>query len=539
MSRNRLWRATAAAARGALLFSAASVVLPAAIPEARAAETPKRGGTLTFAVTAEAPTTDCHATTTYAAVHVLAPHYSLLLKVDQDDTSRLKPDLAESWTVSPDGRTYTFKLRQGVTFHDGTPFTARDVKATFDRLRAPPAGVISIRQALFADITDIATPDDHTAVMTLKAPDASFLGTVALPYNCIYSAARLAEDPMFPAKKVMGTGPFVFVEHVNGAQWTGKRFDAYWEKGKPYLDGFRAVFIKSTAVATALQGGQIQAEFRSVSPGERAQIQAALKDKIVIQESPWVCKVDLLFNAQSKPFDDVRVRRALSMAIDRWGASEALSRITILKPVGGPMLPGSPLALSDEALAQLPGYARDMERARAEARRLLAEAGVANLKLRLVNRNVNHPFTPAGVYVVDQWRRIGVTAEHQQLDVSQQKATIANGDYQAALDAFCADSDDPNPLFLQYLSKSRSPRNMSRNENPDFDALYDKFRSATAESERRDISAVLQKMVAETAFSVPVLWYSRIVAHTSAMKGWKITPSHFANQDLADVWLDN
>lgn len=503
------------------------------------AEGPRRGGTLTYAVTAEAPTTDCHTTTTYAAMHVLAPHYSLLLKVDQDDYTKLKPDLAESWSASPDGRVYTFKLRKGVTFHDGSPFSSRDVKATFDRLRAPPAGVVSIRQALFADITEIAAPDAHTVVMTLKAPDASFLGTVALPYNCIYSAARLAEDPTFPAKKVMGTGPFVFAEHINGGSWTGTRFESYWDKGKPYLDGFRAVFIKSTAVATALQGGQIQAEFRSVSPGERTQIQNALKDKIVIQESPWVCKIDLLFNSQAKPFDDPRVRRALSMAVNRWGASDALSRITILKPVGGPMLPGSPFALSDDKLAQLPGYARDIETARAEAKRLLAEAGVPNLKFRLVNRNVNHPFTPTGVYVIDQWRRIGVTAEHQQLDVSQQKGAIANGDYQVALDAFCADSDDPNPLFLQYLSKSRSPRNMTRNENPAFDAAYDLFRAAVTETDRKRLAHDLQKLVANGAFSVPVLWYSRIVAHSSAMKGWKIIPSHFANQDLAGVWLSN
>ena len=502
-----------------------------------AAEEPRHGGTLTFAVTAEAPTTDCHATTTYAAVHVLAPHYSLLLKVDQDDFTKLTPDLAESWSISPDGLTYTFKLRSGVTFHDGTPFTSQDVKATFDRLRAPPAGIVSIRQALFADITGIATPDPHTVVMTLKAPDASFLGTVALPYNCIYSAAKLAEDPAFPAKKVLGTGPFVFGEHVNGASWTGKRFANYWDKGKPYLDGFRALFIKSTAVATALQGGQIQAEFRSISPGEKAQIQNALKDKIVIQESAWACKVDLLFNSQSKPFDDVRVRRALSMAIDRWGASEALSRITILKPVGGPMLPGSLLALPRDELAQLPGFSREMDKARAEAKRLLAEAGVGALKLRLVNRNVNHPFTPAGVYVIDQWRRIGIVAEHAQLDVSQQKAAIANGDYQVALDAFCADSDDPNPLFLQYLSKSRSPRNMTRNENPDFDAAYDRFRATTAPADRKRLAHEMEKMVADTAFSVPVLWYSRIVAHSAAMKGWKIIPSHFANQDLANVWL--
>ena len=125
------------------------VAVAALMPSGAYAETPKSGGTLTYAVTAEAPTYDCHATTTYAAIHTLAPHYSLLLKVDQDKYPSLRPDLAESWTVSSDGLTYTFKLRSNVVFHDGTPLTSKDVKATFDRIRNPPAGIISIRQALF------------------------------------------------------------------------------------------------------------------------------------------------------------------------------------------------------------------------------------------------------------------------------------------------------------------------------------------------------------------------------------------------------
>src|SRR5262245_31944717 len=331
-------------------------------PSLTVAEAPKKGGTLTYAVTAEAPTTDCHATTTYAAIHVLAPHYSLLLRVDADNYPKLKPDVAESWSISPDGLTYTFKVRANVVFHDGSALTSKDVKATFDRLRAPPAGIISIRQALFADIVTIETPDPSTVVMKLKAPDASFLDTLALPYNCIYSAARLAQDANYPAKTVMGSGPFVFVEHVSGSHWIGKRFDNYWDSNKPYLDGFRATFIKSQAVVTALQGGQIQAEFRSISPGERTQLLNSLKDRITVQESPWVCKIDLLFNTQSKPFDNPKIRQALSLAVDRWQASEALSKITIVKPVGGPLLPGSPLALSNDELASLPGYGRDIEK---------------------------------------------------------------------------------------------------------------------------------------------------------------------------------
>jgi peptide/nickel transport system substrate-binding protein len=502
------------------------------------AETPKRGGTLTYAVTAEAPTYDCHATTTYAAIHTLAPHYSLLLKVDQDNYPELKPDLAESWTVSSDGLTYTFKLRSNVVFHDGTPLTSKDVKATFDRIRNPPAGIISIRQALFEGIASVEAPDPTTVVMKLKAPDASILDSIGLPYNCIYSAARLEKDANFPAKNVMGSGPFVFVEHRPGSHWIGKRFESYWDKGKPYMEGFRAVFIKSSAVVNALQGGQIQAEFRSISPGERVQLLSSLKDRIVVQESPWVCKIDLLFNTEAKPFDDHRIRLALSMAIDRWGGSEGLSKATIVKPVGGPLLPGSPLSLKPEDLAALPGFGRDAEKSRAEAKRLLAEAGASNLKFKLVNRNVSHPFTPVGVFLIDQWRRMGIAVDHLQLDVSPQKITIANGEYQVAIDAFCADSDDPKPLLLPYLSKERSPRNMTRNKNPELDAVYDRFNSATDPAQRKALAAEMQRMIISAANSVPVIWYSRIVAHVPQMKGWKITPTHFGNQDLADIWLD-
>jgi peptide/nickel transport system substrate-binding protein len=125
-----------------------------------------------------------------------------------------------------------------------------------------------------------------------------------------------------------------------------------------------------------------------------------------------------------------------------------------------------------------------------------------------------------------------------QLDVSPQKITLANGEYEVGVDAFCADSDDPKPLLLPYLSKDRSPRNVTRNNNPELDALYDRFDRATDQAERVKLAAEMQRLIIQGANSVPVIWYSRIVAHVPQMKGWKITPTHYANQDLADVWLD-
>ena len=133
------------------------------------AQTPKRGGVLTYAISAETPHYDCHGSDTFATIHFDAPFYSTLLQFDLDKFPALKGDLAESWTVAPDLMRYTFKLRSGVVFHDGQPLTSADVKATYERMRSPPAGVVSTRQATFADIASIDTPDPLTVVFNMKA----------------------------------------------------------------------------------------------------------------------------------------------------------------------------------------------------------------------------------------------------------------------------------------------------------------------------------------------------------------------------------
>ena len=290
---------------------------------------------------------------------------------------------------------------------------------------------------------------------------------------------------------------------------------------------------------TALQGGQIQAEFRSISPGERSQLVNALKDKITVQEAPWVCKVDLLFNTEAKPFDNLKIRQALSMAIDRWGGSDALSKITILKPVGGPLLPGSPLALSNDELAALPGFGRDPEKSRAQAK---APAGRSWRVQPQVQ--AHQPQRQSPLHAARRLRDRPVAAHRRDGRASAARRVAAEGDASPTASSRSRSMPSaptatiPSRLLLPYLSKSRSPRNMTRNESPQFDAVYDRFKSATNPTQRTVLATELQRMVISSANSVPVLWYSRLVAHVSSMKGWKIVPTHFANQDLADVWLD-
>ena len=286
----------------------------------------KRGGTLNFAISAETPHYDPHASDTYATLHFAAPFYSTLLRFNLAKFPEVEGDLAQSWTVAPDLMTYTFKLHPNVKFDDGTTLTSADVKATYDRLRNPPQGVVSTRKATFADIGTIETPDPLTVVFKMKAVNASMLEHFASPWNVIYAAKDLAADPASPRTKINGTGPFIFVEHVKGSHVAGKKNDNYFKKGLPYLDGFKGIFtLQAAAMLNAVQGGQVLGEFRGISPAERDRLVQAMGDKIRIEESSWTLNLLVCFNVEKKPFDDVRVRQALLMAIDRWGGSQGLS----------------------------------------------------------------------------------------------------------------------------------------------------------------------------------------------------------------------
>ena len=166
---------------------------------AATAEVPKRGGTLNFGVVAEPPSTDCHATTTFAMVHPVAQQYSTLLAfTGPHDNLKIEGDLAESWEVAKDGLTYTFKLRKGVKFHDGSDFTADDIKATYERIINPPDGVISARKAQHQDIKSIETPDPYTVVFKLGQVNMSMPLHFASPFNCVYSAKKLKQNPNYP-----------------------------------------------------------------------------------------------------------------------------------------------------------------------------------------------------------------------------------------------------------------------------------------------------------------------------------------------------
>jgi peptide/nickel transport system substrate-binding protein len=524
--------------RARLFAAAVLAILMAVADHAVGGEAPQRGGVLEFAVTVEPKDYDCYSNTSFAFLQPAAPHYSTLLKIDAADYPQIVGDLAQSWTVSPDRMTYVFKLRPGVLFHDGSPLSAADVKASYERLIHPPPGVVSARRVDYAAISRIDTPDPLTVTFHLQWPDAAMLANFASPWNCIYSAARLASDPQFPKTHILGTGAFVFVEHVKGQFWRGKRWDKYFEPGKPYLDGFQADFITSPAgVMAAYKSGKIAAEFRGLSPPQRDELVAALGDRVSVSESPWLANLTVVFNVHRPPFDGARVRRALSLAIDRWGAAAKLQKTTFLKYVGGLMRPGSNMATPEAQLVELPGFGHDITAARAEAKRLLTAAGVHGLKLTLLVRDIPMPHYAGADLLVDNWRQIGVAVTEQKLGIFDWQSRVDAGDFDAALDFSGDFDDDPTIQLTKYVSHDLSPVNNSGATDRFLDALYI-GQAVTADPQRRAaILRAFERHALTEAYTVPVLWWNRIVVTSSRLAGWSISPSHFIGQDLTDVWL--
>jgi len=502
---------------------------------AMAQETPKRGGILRHVVESEANTYDCHATGTSFALQVLGPHYSTLLRFDPDNYPEVIGDLAESWTVSDDRKTYTFKLRQGVKFHDGSDFDSADMLATWERLKNPPQGVTSVRQGQFEQIESMATPDPQTFVVSLRQANPAATALFANPWNCVYSAEDLAGDPNFPATHINGTGPFVFVENVKGSHWDARRNENYWDGEKPYLDGIRAQFISGAGVINALAGNQVDAALFLIAPADRQRLESMNPD-IVFQSGPFNITNFLTFNMAKPPFDDAKVRQALNLAISRVEGNQVLPRISTLNGYGLYLPAGSMAELSDDELAALPGFSPDVATQRAEAKRLLEESGHAGLKLTLLNRNLRQPWEPFGVFLLDQWRKIGIEADQIQAETPQYFAALQDRTFDVAVDFNNTISVDPNEVLVKFMPGA--PNNYSGLEDPKLTDMFQAQAVATEPEERAGLVKDIERYMLEQAYYVPGFRSNREVAYHKDMKGWKVPPTTVLNLQLDTVWFD-
>jgi peptide/nickel transport system substrate-binding protein len=529
----------AGVSRSRILFTVlALTLLVVTVVAAHAADTPRRGGVLLAVIGADPPSLDAHQESTFATIDLVAPLYSTLLQLDPNDERKIIGDAAKEWKVAPDGLTYTFKIHPHIKFHDGSVMTSADVKATYDKIISPPPGTRSIRKGSYTAVESIETPDATTVAFKLKFPSASLMANLASPWNVIYPKKYLDQDPNYFMKNVVGSGPFKFKGYTRGSTFEGERNPDYFVKDRPYLDGYKFFISTETSVrAAAVRSGRAYIEFRDLPVSEVEAIQKQLGDKVMVQEGSATGMWGIAMNNTVKPLDDVRVRKALTLGIDRYTGGKVLYPLTGLRDVGALMRPGSEWAISGSELAKLPGFWHDAEKSRAEARKLLAEAGFSNgLKLTLKNRNVRLPYQDFAVYLIQEWRKIGVEVTNRPLETAAWFSDCRdNGTFELCIQPRVEYMDDPDNFLRATVAGD--PQNWGRYADPRLEDLFSRQARSLDENERKKLIVEIDKVVLENAYYMPGLWWTRRVVHWSKVKGYKTHSNHYSNQKLQDVWL--
>ena len=485
-----------------------------------------------------------HESATNSVTWPAMPCYSNLVMYDQ--TKRLGrmdtivPELAEKWSWQDNYRNLVFFLRRDVKWHDGQPFTSKDVKFTFDVVReaaeAPSKLRINPRKEWYANVDAIEAPDPYTVVFRLKRPQPSLVAMLASGYSPVLPAhVPLAEH----RSRCIGTGPFKFKEWKRGQSVELVRNPDYFVKGRPYLDGVRYTVIveRGTRVA-ALQAGQIDVAY----PGETTlSIAEQLKKAIpgmVFTETASNVSENLLLNTRKPPFDNLKVRRALSFAIDRRTYTQTVHRGAAVIGASLAPKPWGVWGLLDRDLGQLPGYG-GAAAGRAQARKLLAEAGFGPsnpLKVDLVTRAIAIYLDFAG-FVVSDLKQVGVEATLKQIDTAQWHPMVTRREFQIGANLTGLGVDDPDANFYENFSCG-SPRNYGDYCNEQVGRLIDQQSQEIDAQKRLALVWQIQKKLEEDAARPTMGWRIDRFAHHPYVRNLIPNQVTYNCCRLQEVWLD-
>jgi ABC-type transport system substrate-binding protein len=473
------------------------------------AQAPVAGGTLTFAAGADPDSLDPQNTQSNPGEQVNRMMYDNLVRFNTK--MQIEPALAESWTQSADGLTWTFKLRKGVRFHDGTPFDAKAVKYFFDRVLGDEKPFKASLYTPFVQGAQVV--DDNTVRVTLKQPFAAFLFRLAHSAGGIVSPAAHQKWGKDLALHPAGTGPFKFVEWVKGDRVVVERNDAYWG-GRPLLDRVAVKTVKEdSARVLMLQSGDADL-ILNIPPEDIPRLR---KDtRFGVESIATARALYIMINVKKNPFDDVRVRQALNHAVNR----EAI--VTSLFQGNAEAISGIVAPLQN-GFAKLPGYAFDPKK----AKELLAQAGVPALKVKL--------WSPKGRYVKDFELAQAVQQDLAAVGVEAALSTMEWGAYLSATKTGPEQTD--RELFLLGWSPStgeaqwgifpllHSSQLAPKGDNRGFfaskalDDAIDKATTATSEQVRLGALREAQQIIIKDAPAVFLISPNMIVGASKKVHG--------------------
>ena len=503
----------------------------------------KRGGILRLASPASPANMSIHEAATIVVVMPMMGVFNNLIVFDQHkpqvSLDTIVADLATSWSWNEDDTALTFQLRQDVKWHDGKPFTATDVKCTWDLLldKVPDKLRLNPRKNGFENLADITTNGDYEVTFKLKRQQPAFpmllAGGFSAIYPCHFTATQMRQHPI-------GTGPFKFVElKMNEGIKLTKNTD-YWKPGRPYLDGIEYTIIadRSTRMLSFVSG-----KFDMTFPTD---VTVPLLKNIKKDAPQAQCTLratgvstNLIVNRDVAPFDDPKIRRAMALTLDRQAFIDILSEGQ--STMGGAMLapPDGVWGLPPEKLKTIIGYG-DVAKSREEARELMKQAGYGpdkRLKLKVSTRNIA-PFRDPAVILLDQLKQIYIDGELEVIDTSVYYNRVFKKDYVVALNLSGSAVDDPDVTFFEGYACG-SPRNYNNYCNPEMTKLFE-AQSREPDQKKRlkmvwDIDAKLQEDIAR-----PIISNGRAAGCWQPyVKGVTLhTNSIYNGARFEDVWLD-
>ncbi len=521
--------------RQAFLRGAGALSLGLSIPgfdawnAAAIAQEVRPGGLFALNLTGDPPNFDPISNTTGTVLTIIAPCYNGLVVYDPADADKIIGDLAESWEVSPDGKALTFKLVRTAKFHDGKPMTSADVKASFDIVRNPPAGLPSPRKGALAAVTSIETPDDYTVRFVLKQPSPSLLANLAggwmvvMPKHILDAKGSMKEQ-------IVGTGPFMMKGYSRGVSVELVKNPNYHVKGRPYLDGLKAFIVPDTGTTmTYLKSGQLHM-FQSIQ-GQDAGILKTTANLIAL-ESPSTSYISVNFNTRVAPFNNLELRKAATLAIDR----EAALKVTGNGQggVSGAALPGQ-WALPAAELEKIPGYGRDVAANQAEAKRILAQQGFPNgFPVKLLVRRIAL-FEPVGVFVKDQWAKVGINATLDIQENASYFATTAKGDFQADASGSSYPLNDPDAMFADQSGCGDGKPTLTC--DMEVEDLFTRQSQTLDPAERRKLVNQLELILLKKYNIAYLFWRNRYMGLSAKVKDMKLHPNIDNNMRMQNVWL--
>ena len=519
------------------------LTLALAAPAALAQE-PKHGGILKIYHRDSPASASIHEEATFSTNVPFMPVFNNLVIFRQDapqnSPETIQPELATSWSWSADNTKLTLALRQGVKWHDGKPFTSRDVKCTWDTLMGKAKAKFrkNPREGWYKNVEEITTDGDYAVTFVLKRPQPALLSLLASGYSPVYpchvAPAEMRTHPI-------GTGPFKFVEFKQNESIKVTRNTEYWRKDRPYLDGIEFTIIpnRSTAILAFIAG-----KFDMTFPTE---VTIPLLKDVKAQAPQAICELkptnvstNLIVNREKPPFDNPAIRRAMALALDRKAFIDILFEGKA--DIGGSMLPGPEgvWGMPRDMLETIAGYGPDIAKNRAEARKLMEAQGYGpekRLPVKVSTRNIAVYRDPA-VILIDQLTEIYIDGELDVVETGNWFAKVARKDYAVGLNLTGNSVDDPDQNFYENYACG-SERNYTDYCNKDLEALFDQQSQETDRTKRRTLVWEIDKKLQEDV-ARPIIFHARqATCWQPQVKGFTMmVNSAYNGYRFEDTWLD-